>query len=100
MSLVSKIRNTAGGMYGQAKAKYAASPAMQKAGQQAGHATSQVAGKLRDASGRASSSHTAASLRKMSGRAASAPVADRLRELPGKATAAVKDAQSRRPGNR
>ena len=116
MSLVTKVRETAGGLYGQARARYAASPSMQKAGQQAGHAASQLAGKIREASGKASSGQTAARIREMSGKASSSELAGKVRGMSGKASsselagkvrgvsgkaaAAVKDARARRPDHR
>ncbi len=65
---------------GQARARYAASPSLQKAGQQAGQAASQLTGKLREASGKASSGQTAAKLREMSGKATSGQTAAKLRD--------------------
>jgi hypothetical protein len=52
VSLVAKVKGTAGGIYQQAKAKYEGSDAMQKAGKQAGQAATQVAGRLKDAAAR------------------------------------------------
>jgi hypothetical protein len=84
VGLVAKVRYTAGELYGQAKARYAASDTMQKAGQQAGHAVGRMTGRVRD----------------LSGKAASGPMADKIRDLSGKAAAVVKDAQARRPDHR
>ena len=84
MTLVTKVKDKAGGLYGQAKAKYAASDTIQKAGLQAGKTAGQVASRLRD----------------MTGKAASGQMAGKVRELPGKATAAVKDARARRLAHR
>jgi len=55
VSLVTKVRDTAGSVYGQAKARYAGSDTMQKAGRQAGQAAGQAAGKVREISGKATS---------------------------------------------
>jgi hypothetical protein len=76
VSVVAKVKDKAAGVYEQAKAKYADSNARQRAGQQASHMT----GRIRDASGKASSSQ----------------LAGKLRDASGKATAAVKDARARR----
>ncbi len=83
MSLMTKVKGKAGDLVGQAKAKYSASDGMQKAGQQAGQTAGQVKGKLRDLTGKATSSDAA----------------DRVRDLTGKATAAVKD-RAHRPEQR
>ncbi len=108
MSVVAKVRDKAAGAYAHAKARYADSNAMQRAGQQASHMTSrirdlsgkarssQAAGKLRDASGKATSSQLAGKLRDASGKARSSQAAGKLRDVSGKATAAVKDARARR----
>jgi hypothetical protein len=84
VSLVAKVRNTAGGLYGQAKARYAASDTMRKAGEQASQAANRMTSRVRD----------------LSGKAASGPMAGKIRDLSGKAAAAVKDAQARRPDHR
>lgn len=84
MSLVAKVKDTAGSLYGQAKAKYAESDALQKAGQQAGQAAGQAAGKLRG----------------LSGKAGSGQLGDRLRAARDKATTTVKDARARKPGQK
>jgi hypothetical protein len=84
VGLVAKVRYTAGELFGQAKARYAASDTMRKAGQQAGRAASRMTGRVRD----------------LSGKAASGPMAGKIRDLSGKAAAAVKDAQARRPEHR
>jgi len=105
---VAKVKDKAAGVYEQAKAKYADSNARQRASQQASHMTSrirdlsgkatssQLAGKLRDASGKATSSQLAGKLRDASGKATSSQLAGKLRDASGKATAAVKDARARR----
>jgi hypothetical protein len=54
VNVVSKVRNSAGGLYEQAKAKYTASDKLQKAGHQAGRAAGQLASQLTDATGKAS----------------------------------------------
>lgn len=76
VSVVAKVKDKAAGVYEQAKAKYADANARQRAGQQA----SQMTSRIRDLSGKASSS----------------PLAGKLRDASGKATAAVKDARARR----
>ena len=48
MSLVAKVKDTAGSIYQQGKEKYEGSDAMQKAGQQTGEAAGQVAGRVKD----------------------------------------------------
>ena len=70
MSLVTKVRDTAGGLYEQAKVKYGDSDAMQRAGKQASQAASQ-AGDL------------------------AAQATDRLKDLAGKTSSAVKSARSK-----
>ena len=84
VGLVAKVRYMAGELFGQAKARYAASDTMRKAGEQAGQAASRMTGRVRD----------------LSGKAASGPMAGKIRDLSGKAAAAVKDAQARRPEHR
>jgi len=84
VSLVAKVRNTAGELYGQAKARYAKSDTMRKAGSQANHAAKRMTSRVRD----------------LSGKAASGPMAGKIRDLSGKAATAVKDAQARRPDHR
>ena len=84
VSLVAKVRDTAGELYGHAKARYAASDTMQRASQQAGQAASRVTSRVRD----------------LSGKAASGPAAGKIRDLSGKATAAVRDARAHRPEHR
>jgi len=79
VSVVAKVKDKAAGVYGQAKARYADSNARQRAGEQA----SQMSSRIRDLSGKASSS----------------PLAGKLRDASGKATAAVKDARARRHPN-
>jgi hypothetical protein len=76
VSVVAKVKDKATGVYEQAKARYSGSNARQRAGQQASHMTSRI----RDASGKASSSQ----------------LAGKLRDASGKASAAVKDARARR----
>jgi len=70
VSLVAKVRDTAGGLYEQAKVKYGDSDAMQRAGKQASQAASQ-AGDL------------------------AAQATDRLKDLAGKTSSAVKSARSK-----
>jgi uncharacterized protein YjbJ (UPF0337 family) len=113
VSVVAKVRDKAAGVYGQAKAKYGDSNAWQRAGHMtnrmrssplagklrdaSGKATSSpLAGKLRDASGKATASPLAGKLRDASGKATSSPLAGKLRDASGKATAAVRDARARR----
>jgi hypothetical protein len=48
VSLVAKVKDTAGSIYHQGKDKYEGSEAMQKAGQQAGETAGQVAGRVKD----------------------------------------------------
>ena len=84
VSLVAKVRDAAGELYGHAKARYAASDTMQKASHQAGQAAGRVTSRVRD----------------LSGKAASSPTAGKIRDLSGKATAAVRDARARRPEHR
>jgi hypothetical protein len=48
MSLVAKVKGTAGSIYQQGKAKYEGSDAMQKAGKQAGDAAGQVADRVKN----------------------------------------------------
>jgi hypothetical protein len=84
VGLVAKVRYTAGELYGQAKARYAASATIRKAGRQAGQAADRITGRARD----------------LSGKAASGPMAGKIRDLSGKAATAVKDAQARRPEHR
>ncbi len=98
MSLVTKVRDTAGSVYGQAKARYAGSDTMQKAGRQAGQAAGQAAGKIREISGKAAASQTAGKIREITGKAAATPTAGKIREISGKATSAVKNARPRRTG--
>jgi hypothetical protein len=100
VSLVAKVRDAAGELYGHAKARYAASDTMQKASHQAGQAASRVTSRVRDLSGKAASSPTAGKIRDLSGKAASSPTAGKIRDLSGKATAAVRDARARRPEHR
>ena len=92
MSVVAKVRDKATGAYEQAKAKYSGSNARQRAGQQA----SQMTSRIRDLSGKATSSPLAAKVRDASGKATSSPLAAKVRDASGKATAAVKDARARR----
>ena len=92
MSVVAKVKDKAAGVYEQAKVRYADSNARQRAGQQASDMTS----RLRDASGKATSSRMAGKLRDASGKATSSRMAGKLRNASGKATAAVKDARARR----
>jgi hypothetical protein len=54
VNLVTKVRDRAGGLYGQAKAKYTASDTMQKAGQHAGQAAGTVASQVKGLAGKAS----------------------------------------------
>jgi hypothetical protein len=54
VNVVSKVRDSAGGLYEQAKAKYTASDKLQKAGHQAGRTAGQLASQLTDAAGKAS----------------------------------------------
>jgi uncharacterized protein YjbJ (UPF0337 family) len=108
VSVVAKVKDKALGVYEQAKARYADRNARQRAGQQASQMTGRIrdlsgkatssplAGKLRDASGKATSSPLAGKLRDASGKATSSPLAGKLRDASGKATAAVKDARARR----
>jgi hypothetical protein len=104
VSVVAKVRDKAAGVYGQAKAKYGDSNAWQRAGHMtdrirdlSGKATSSpLAGKLRDASGKATSSQLAGKLRDASGKATSSQLAGKFRDASGKATAAMKDARARR----
>jgi uncharacterized protein YjbJ (UPF0337 family) len=104
VSVVAKVRDKAAGVYEQAKAKYADSNAWQRAGHMtnrirdlSGKATSSpLAGKLRDASGKATSSQLASKVRDASGKATSSQLAGKLRDASGKATAAVRDARARR----
>ncbi|HTX85603.1 MAG TPA: hypothetical protein VME44_25740 [Streptosporangiaceae bacterium] len=115
VGLVAKVRNKASELYRQAKARYAGSDTMQKAGQQAGQAASRVTDRVRDFSGKAAASPMADKIRSgpmgdkirdLSGKAAASPMADKIRsgpmgekirDLSGKAAAAMKDAQARRP---
>lgn len=77
-----KVKDKAGDLVGQAKARYAASEGMQKAGQQAGQAAGQLTGKLRDLTTKAAASGTA----------------DRVRDAAGKASDAVKSRAHRPDG--
>jgi hypothetical protein len=70
VSLVAKIRGSAEGLYQQAKARYADSNAMQRAGKQAGDTAAQA------------------------GQAAG-QLTKRVKDLAGKTSSAVKDARSR-----
>jgi hypothetical protein len=99
VSLMMKVRDKAGGLVGQAKAKYTASGGVQKAGHQAGQAAGQVTGKIRDISGKAASGQTADRLRDLSGKATSSDAAGRVRDMTGKATAAVKS-RAHRPSSK
>jgi hypothetical protein len=100
VDLGAKVRYTAGELYGQAKARYAASDTMRKAGQQAGQAASRITGQVRDLSGKAAFALLAGKIRDLSAKAASGPMAGKIRDLSGKAAAAVKDAQARGPEHR
>lgn len=60
MNLVSKVKDSAGGLYEQAKARYSASDTMQKAGHKTGRAAGQAASQLSDAAGKASGAVRAA----------------------------------------
>jgi hypothetical protein len=100
VSLVAKVRDTAGELYGQAKARYAASDTMQKAGHQAGQAAGRVTSRVRHLSGTAASGPMAGKIRDLSGKAASGPMAGKIRDLSGKATAAMKDARAHKPEHR
>jgi hypothetical protein len=75
VSLVAKVRDTAGGLVQQARMKYDDSDAMQRAGKQASQAASQA------------------------GDVAS-QVTDRLKDLAGKTSSAVKSARSKGPADR
>jgi hypothetical protein len=55
VSLVAKIKDTAGNLYGQGKAKYESSDAMQKAGKQAGQVAGQVTERVKDMATKTSS---------------------------------------------
>ena len=79
MSVVAKVKDKAASVYGQAKARYADGNARQRAGQQASEMTSRI--------------------RDLSGKATSSQLAGKLRDASGKATAAVKDARARRHPN-
>jgi hypothetical protein len=74
VSLVARIRESADGLYRQAKAKYADSDGMQRAGKQAGQAA-------RQASKQAS---------KQAGQ-----VTDRVKDLAAKTSTAVRDARAK-----
>lgn len=84
MSLVAKVKDTAGDLYQQAKAKYSDNDAMQKAGKQAGHAASQA--------GQAAA-HAGHAAGQMAGRLKDTQLAGRLKDLAGKTTSAVKSAR-------
>ena len=86
MSLVEKVKGTAGDLYQQAKAKYSDSDAMQKAGKQAGQAAAQ-AGKAGKQAGQAAG--------QMAGKLKDTPLAGRLKDLAGKSTSAVKGDRSK-----
>ncbi len=60
VNLVSKLRDSAGGLYEQAKARFTASDTMQKAGYKTGWAGGQLASQLSDAAGKASGAVRAA----------------------------------------
>jgi len=79
VSVVAKVKDKAASVYGQAKARYADGNARQRAGQQAGQMTNRI--------------------RDLSGKATSSQLAGKLRDASGKATAAVKDARARRHPN-
>ena len=60
MNLVWKLRDSAGGLYEQAKASYNASDTMQKAGHKTDWAAGQLASQLSDAAGEAAGAVKAA----------------------------------------
>jgi hypothetical protein len=70
VSLVAKVRDTAGGLYEQAKGKYSDSDTMQRAGKQASQAAAQAGDLATQATGR-------------------------LKDLAGKTSSAVKSARSK-----
>jgi hypothetical protein len=76
VSVVEKVKDRATEVYEQARARYADSSAKHRAGHQAGHMSSRI--------------------RDLSGKATSSPLAAKLRDASGKASAAVKDARARR----
>jgi hypothetical protein len=90
VSLVTKVRDTAGGLYQQAKAKYASSDAMQKAGQQAGQVR-QKAGKQ--------AGQMAGQAREIAGKQAGV-LASKLKEYADRATTAAKDARAKGTAHR
>jgi hypothetical protein len=100
VSLVTKVKDAAGGLYSQAKSKYEGSEAMQKAGKKAGQQAGQAAGKLRDLSGKANSSDTAGKLRDLTGKAASSQAAGKLRDFTGKAAGTLKGGHGHGPADR
>jgi hypothetical protein len=83
VSLVDKVKGTAGDLYQQAKTKYSDSDAMQKAGKQAGQAASQAG----QAAGQ------------MAGRLKDSQLAGRLKGLADKTNSAVKGARSKDAGH-
>jgi len=83
VSLVAKVKDTAGDIYQQAKTKYAESDAMQKAGKQAGQAASQAG----QAAGH------------MAGRLKDTQLAGRLKDSAGKTGSAVTGATAKGPSN-
>lgn len=60
MNLLSKVKDSAGGLYEQAKARYSASDTIQKASHKTGRAAGQLASQLSDAVGKASGAVKAA----------------------------------------
>jgi len=77
VSLVAKVKDTAGDLYQQAKTKYSDSDAMQKAGKQAGQAAA----------------HAGQTAGQMAGKLKDTPLAGRLKDLAGKTGSAVKGAR-------
>jgi hypothetical protein len=74
VSLVAKVKDKAGGLYEQARAKYADNDAMQKVGRQAGEAAQKAGKQASEAASQAT---------------------DRLKDLAAKTTSAVKDARGK-----
>jgi len=83
VSLVAKVKDTAGDMVQQAKTKYSESDAMQKAGKQAGQAAAQAGQAATQAAGRIKDTQ----------------LAGRLKDLAGKTTSAVKGGKSKGPAD-
>jgi hypothetical protein len=85
VSVVAKVRGSAEGLYQQAKARYADSETMQRAGKRAGKRAGEAAAQARRAAGQGAG---------QAGQAAG-HLKERVKDLAGKTSSAVRDARSR-----